>query len=157
MKPVIAVLFLLSIFPCILYAQNDVPIERKSFIVIYSGRSYAPALKKAKEAASKLQYPLDLRGLQPNKETGLTITEADADSNGWEYPTNYPRGRFDDGKYVSIEYSSGYDEWKPKQYLVIVWSGFPMDPKRKIVFSEVKKLFPSARVQNTNIYTGCMH
>lgn len=157
MKQVVALVLLLFCLPLALRAQEDVPLIRKSFIVITATRSYSEALKNAKSAVAKLGYPLDLRGLHPNKQIGLTLTRADADSNGWEYPVNYPRGRYDDGKYISIEYSSGYDGWKPNRYLVMVWSGNALDPERKKILNDVKKIFTSVELRSANIYIGCMH
>ena len=157
MKQVVVIVLLLFCLPVSLFAQEDVPLIRKSFVIITATRSYSDALRSAKRAVAKLGFPLNLRGLHPHKRTGLTLTRADADSNGWEYPINYPRGRYDDGKYISIEYSSGYDEWKPKQFLVMVWSGNALDPERKKILNDVKKIFTSVELRSANIYMGCMH
>jgi hypothetical protein len=99
--------YILLIFLVILckfsFAQDESQFVKRNFVIIHSAKNYSDAKSTAKNAAKILKLKLNLRGLQPNKTTGLTLSKKECKNNGWEYPNNYGRGRFDDGEYVSIE------------------------------------------------------
>ena len=84
------------------------PYVKKSFVIIISTKSYAAAKNVAVEAASKLNLKLDLRGLKPNKGSGLTYNAKECEGNGWDYPCYVSRGRSDDGEFVTIDYSNSF-------------------------------------------------
>ena len=80
-------------------------------LIVRSTADYPEALRYAKKASATLRLKLDLRGLGPHDGIGLTSSQEDCEPSGG-FPCYYPRGRLDDGAYVSIEYSSAFRELK---------------------------------------------
>lgn len=138
--------------------QNDTipqPYATKSFLIIQSTKNYAAAKATAVKASKQLGYKLDLRGLVPNKKTGLTDTKANCQEDGiGKYPCYYSRGRYDDGRYVSIEWSGAFPEFTKGYYIVIVASG---DAEAKAALPKTKKIFKDAYAKKAKVYLGCMH
>ena len=95
----------------------------KEFLIIYSTKNYNEALRVCKEADSKLKYGIDLRDLEYNKKIGLTFSKESLGSEVELFPWYFPRGRYDDGRYLSVEYSNGYSEFAKGYYIVIAESG----------------------------------
>ena len=124
----------------------------KSFLIIQSTKSYNKALKKAQLACNKLGITLNLRNLYADKEKGLTTNEVCGCGEKHGY---LPRGRFDDGKFISIEYSSAYKGFTPGYYMVIVASGDREELNTYL--PKVKKHYKDAYIKNTSIYMGCMY
>jgi hypothetical protein len=97
----------------IVNAQKDKlqerPYIKKSFSIILSTKSYAEAKKPAVEAAKKLNIKLDLRGLKPNKVSGLTADPKICEEENWSYPYYTSRGRYDNGEFVTIDYSNAFE------------------------------------------------
>ena len=135
-------------------AQETEPYIKKSFCIILSTKSYAEADKVAKQAAKKLNIILDYRDLEPNKKTGLTLPKDTKDPEA-SYPFYYARGRFDNGNYISIEYSNAYDGFAKGYYIVIASSGEEKEVKKDAIAA--KKYYKQAYVKNTKVYVGCMH
>lgn len=136
-------------------AQDPGPFVKKSFVIIQSTKSYAAAKATALKASSKLNFKLDLRGLVPNKKTGLTDTKSNCEEDGvGEYPCYYSRGRYDDGEYVSIEWSAAFPEFTKGYYIVIIASG---DADAKPALAKAKKIFKDAYIKKAEVYLGCMH
>jgi hypothetical protein len=139
-------------------AQNDgtpEPYASKRFVIVQSTKSYADAKTTAIKASKQLNIKLDLRGLVPNKKTGLTDTKANCEEGGiGEYPCYYSRGRYDDGQYVSIEWSGAFPEFAKGYYIVIVASG---DEDARTVLPKAKKIFKDAYAKKAKVYLGCMH
>lgn len=129
----------------------------KWFVVVGMEKRYDRALEEARLTAKRLRMKVDLRGLHPNRETGLSITKADADSNGWEYPTDYPRGRWDDGNYVSIEWSSDFDNQPKGRYMIVVASGYTGEEWLKASLAGTRKVYPRATLVTSKVFMGCMH
>jgi hypothetical protein len=128
---------------------------KQSFLIILSTKSYAEAKKMATVAASKLKIKLDLRGLKPNKESGLTFTPKKCKEDGWEFPAYISRGRYDAGEYVSIEYSDAFKGFAEGYYIVTTASGDADDVKTAL--AKVKKVYKKAYSKETEVYMGCMH
>lgn len=124
----------------------------KSFLIIQSTKSYDSALRKAQLACNKLGYPLDLRGMFKNKEGGLTSNNVCGCGQKHGY---MPRGRYDDGEYISIEYSTSYLAFTPGYYMVVVASG-----KRETLnplLPTIRAHYEDAYIKNSEVYMGCMH
>ncbi len=140
-------------------AQTEIsdnrPYVKKSFLIILSSKNYTEAKKIAAEAASKLNVKLDLKGLKPNKESGLTFSTKECEGNGWDYPCYVSRGRYDDGEFVTIDYSDAFDGFAKGYYIVTTASGDAALVKKALV--KVKKKYNTAYVKQTEIYIGCMH
>jgi hypothetical protein len=131
------------------------PYVKKSFLIILSSKNYTEAKKIAAEAASKLNIKLDLKGLKPNKESGLTFSTKECEGNGWDYPCYVSRGRYDDGEFVTIDYSDAFDGFAKGYYIVTTASGDAALVKKTLV--KVKKMYKTAYIKQTEIYIGCMH
>ena len=130
---------------------------RKDFLIISSTKNYSEALKTAKKAAVCQNIKLDLRGLSENKQSGLTLSEDQCQNEGWEYPAYYARGRWDDGVYISIEYSDAFTGFKPEYYMVVVASGNRSEYNYKRTYNKIKKTYKSAYSKSSKVYIGCMH
>lgn len=138
-----------------LQAQSEDEIEfmePKSFLVVKTTKRYAAALRKAQKAANDLQIPMDLRGLYADKEKGLHSNEVCGCGLEHGYVA---RGRYDDGKYISIEYSSAYEEANPERYLVVVASGTRKEIN--MLYPEVKSFFKRTEIIHSDVYMGSMH
>ena len=129
----------------------------KSFVVVKMTKDYTEALKFAKEASHKLHLKLDLRDLSPNAVTGLTLPEDICDSNDWSYPTNFPRGRYDDSNYVSIEWSSDFYGMKHGYYAVMTASSYASEHWIDSSLVAARKVYPAAFIEHSKVYMGCIH
>jgi hypothetical protein len=151
--------FTLLLFAISLHAQTENPEDRpyvkKDFVIILSSKSYSEAKKIATEAAKKLKIKLDLRGLKQHKISGLTSSSKECEDNGWEYPCYVSRGRYDDGEFVTIDYSNAFDSFTKGYYIVTTASGDATLAKSALL--KAKKIYKSAYAKQAEIYIGCMH
>lgn len=143
----------------IIYADEIDMTVKKEFIIVYSTTKYKEALIKCNEVKKKLNYKIDFRGLEYNKETGLSYSKEilEDKENGGEkgrFPWYFPRGRNDDGEYISIEYSNGYKEFRKGYYIIIIASGEEGTLSKKL--ENVKKCYKDAYIKRAEIYMGCM-
>jgi hypothetical protein len=134
---------------------NDTYDVKQSFLIILSTKSYAEAKKMATAAALKLSIKTDLRGLKPNKESGLTFSKQQCKEDGWEFPAYVSRGRMDGGEYISIEYSDAFKGFEKGYYIVITSSGDAADVNKSL--AKVKKIYNTAYAKQADVYMGCMH
>ena len=128
------------------------PSIKKDFLIVKSTKSY----KEAESFAGKLATRMDMKYMkevQFNKETGLTHSKKMCKEGRLEYPCYVSRGRYDDGVYVSVEYSNDYAGFARGYYLVIVASG----SYAKTTLKQIKRYEPSAYVKSATIYMGCIH
>ncbi|NOT91339.1 hypothetical protein [Ferruginibacter sp.] len=153
MKKIIFSISLLF-FAAVSLAQEAQPYIKKSFVIVQSTKNYAAAKLTAEKAARQLQQPLDFRELKPNKKTGLTFADSVCENEGG-YPCYIARGRFDDGDYVSIEWSNAINGFAKGYYVVIVGAG--SKDETTIVLKKVKKFFKEAYIKQAEVYIGCMH
>ncbi|MGF2414544.1 MAG: hypothetical protein ACQUYJ_19570 [Ferruginibacter sp.] len=153
MKKIIFSISLLF-FAAVSLAQEAQPYIKKSFVIVQSTKNYAAAKLTAEKAARQLQQPLDFRELKPNKKTGLTFADSVCENEGG-YPCYIARGRFDDGDYVSIEWSNAINGFAKGYYVVIVGAG--SKDETTIVLKKVKKFFKDAYIKQAEVYIGCMH
>ncbi len=144
--------FTVSLFLSVQVLAQEEAIENKSFLIIHSTKNYNKALKKAQLACNKLGYTLDLRSLYRNKDGYLTTSEICGCGEQHGY---IPRGRYDDGNYVSIEYSSDYTTFRTGFYIVIVSSGNREGVTKEL--AKTREYFKDAYIKDAPIYMGCMH
>lgn len=145
-------LLLLITITCLSTHISHGQTKKTSFLIIQSTKAYNPALKTAQLACNKLGLTLDLKGNYKDEKNGLTNSEicGCGESHGY-----LSRGRYDDGHYISIEYSSAYDEFNKGYYIVVVSSG---DRKKvESILEKVQMHFKDAYIKNADIYMGCMH
>ncbi len=156
MKKIIIAIFCL-IFTITSNAQDapePQPYIKKGFCIILSTKSYTEAKKVAIAAANKTDLTTDFRGLEPNKKIGLTTPKADV-PEGEIYPQYYSRGHYDDGEFISIEYSNAFTGFAKGYYIVVVCSGTKTETAASL--KKVKPFYKTAYVKYTDIYVGCMH
>jgi hypothetical protein len=138
-------------------AEPPADIVPKSFVILKATASYADARAVAGSAAEQLALRLDLRDLAPDATLGLTFSEDACRAEFGEFPCYVPRGRFDDGVYISIEHSSSYEGMDEGQYLVVLASGAPHDRLVRAALRRAKGGFPAAVVKTTPVFLGCLH
>lgn len=158
-------------------ASDDVSeYAPKTFIILKSTKNYDQAHKFAVSASKRLKTKLDLRGLVPIPGGGLNLSKdarGQCEKEDSEINCNevfyFPRGRSDDGVYISIEYSNAYTGYSeefpnivagtPKVqsgfYIVIYAHGSPDEMKKLI--RRAKSVYPDAYGKTLKIYEGCMH
>ncbi|MGG9961636.1 hypothetical protein [Ferruginibacter sp. SUN106] len=136
------------------FAQDAEPYIKKTFVIIQSTKNYAAAKATAEKATKELKQKLDFRGLKPHKETGLTFSNAICKNDGG-YPCYIARGRYDDGDYISIEWSDAFDKFAKGYYVVVIYSG--NKTAAEITLQKARKTFKDAYAKDAAIYVGCMH
>ena len=124
---------------------------KKSFLIIKSTSNYNEAKQYAEEIAKTSHIKLDFRDLQFNKKSYLTQDKETCKEYG--YPCYFPRGRYDDGEYISIEHSNSYRHLKNGYYIVIAASGSKLDSS----LEKIKTKVPDAYIKSDEVYMGCMH
>jgi hypothetical protein len=129
----------------------------KKIVIVLSTKDYATAKKIAGEASKKLGKPLNLNGLKPNKELGLTHSKEDCESFG--YPCYIPRGEgnAENSDYISVEYSNGYEGFAKGYYIVVAGIGDPKTNYLNQVLTNAKKYYKDAYAKQTKVWYGCMH
>jgi hypothetical protein len=132
-------------------------VQEKAFVVLQAHKSFADAKAAASLAAAVLSIHYDSRGLSSDARTGLTSSKRDCEQDYGSFPCYVPRGRYDDGVWISVEYSSGYKGFSPGLYLIVVASAPPGDPLIALALARVKDGYPKARIQRAPIYVGCIH
>lgn len=130
-----------------------------SFVIIISTKSYDAAMERAEEASKNLNYPLDLRGLHENAESGLShdkeLCEGICGGDVVEYPCYLPRNDYGESKYVSIEYSNGFDGFNPGYYIVVVASSEKGDPSIQEALEEARVFYEDAYAKTCGVWVGC--
>lgn len=147
-------IFCLTVFISVTHvmAQSDSMNVTKSFLIIKSTKNYQNAFKTAKKASSTFNYELNLEGYYKDKDNGLTSIDTCDCGVRHGY---IPRGRYNDGIYVSIEYTSYFEGFSKGYYIVVVGSG-PKEPLKKIL-GEVRVKFSDAYIKEASVYMGCIH
>ena len=140
-----------------LQAQEISEMEKKGFLIVAAGKNYEAMKTLAVKASQKLNYKLDYRGLIPNQTYGLSFTQAACEAENFEYPSYIARGRFDDGNYVSIEYSNEYEGFTPGYYILVVSSYTKGNEELINSLKFVKKQYKTAYIKYADIYMGCIH
>ena len=155
MIPVVALAALVAVTSAA--PERDPDVVRKSFVILKSTPSYAEARALAAAAAEQLAIRLDLRDLRPDGTMGLTFSQDACDNEFGEFPCYVPRGRWDDGVYVSVEHSSSYLGFDEGLYIVVLASGSPRDRAIGAALRRAKGQYPDAVVKTAPVYLGCIH
>jgi len=131
----------------------------KDIVILQSTRNYAAALAGARQAATRLNRPLQLAGYTPNKELGLTASKTDCEEGGYDYPCYTPRGQggAENSDYVSIEFSNGYTGFAEGYYIVVAALAPPNSPTLRQTLARVRRAYPAAYAKRTAVWFGCMH
>jgi hypothetical protein len=131
----------------------------KDIVILQSTRDYAAALAGARQAAVKLQRPFQLRDNHPNKALGLSLTKADCEGDGYDFPCYQPRGQgaAEDSDYLSVEYSDGYDGFAKGYYIVVAALAQPNSANLRQTLARVHRAYPTAYAKRTAVWFGCMH
>ncbi|HEY6505038.1 MAG TPA: hypothetical protein VIZ28_13765 [Chitinophagaceae bacterium] len=137
--------------------ENDSMYAKKDFLIILSTKNYQSALTMAKEVSVSTNIGLQLRGLIENKTSGLSFSKEECEKEDIEYPAYYARGRWDDGIYLSIEYSNAYSEFAKGYYIVVAASGSKDEEEIKIAYNKIKRTYKDAYFKSSKVYVGCMH
>lgn len=157
MKITLLTLIFASFFMLNIQAQDDSQLQKKGFVIIAAGKNYESLKTMAQNASDKLGYKLNLRGLQANEQTGLSFEQTECENQGFEFPTYVPRGRFDDGLYVSIEHTDAYEGFTPDYYILVVASYEKGNVELKNSLEFVKQYYKTAYIKYADVYIGCMH
>lgn len=136
------------------FANQYVP---KHFLIAASTKDYSAALKKASWLADSLSLDLDLRGLMENQDIGLTASEEWCEDAAWGFPCYLPRGRQDDGNYISIEWSNAIKGFSPGYYVIIVSSQSKRNEEIKSMLTRLRHFVADAYIKSSEVYIGCMH
>jgi hypothetical protein len=130
----------------------------KQFVILKSSTDYKEALLTAQKASKSLNMKLDLRGLTENKAEGLTFDKKFCeDENGFPFPCYVPRGRYDDGDFISIEYSSAYQGFTKGYYIVVASSHLKNAKEISSILKLVRNQYKDAYVKTSKVYMGCIH
>jgi hypothetical protein len=152
----------LLVIPCIVASAADHDAQKpafvdKEFVILKSSASFEEATQSAAKAASKLGVELNLRGLSPNLRTGLTFSKQECIRSGVPYPCYVPRGRGDDGAYLSVEWSSEYAILARGLYVVMIASGVPGSSKTRRILEVARSVYPDAYAKRMKVYVGSLH
>ena len=119
--------------------------------------TYKPAkCEQGKNVAGGAGFILDLGGLGPLPKVGLSFNDTVCANEWGESPCYVARGRYDNGAYISIEYSDAYDGFRPGYYIVVAHSG-EAGTTPAAVLSKVRRIVPSAYIKRSKVYMCCMH
>jgi hypothetical protein len=134
---------------------NRNPYVDKEFVIVKSTPAFKEATRFAAQAAAELGVALNLRGLSSNLRTGLTASKEECARSELPYPCYVPRGRSDDGTYVSVEWSSTYDMVARGLYVVMIASGVPGSSATRRMLEAARRVYPAAYVKRASLYVGC--
>lgn len=136
-------------------SDNECYVTRE-FLIAGSLTDYAAALTQAKKVAGSTGLKLDLRGLRPVPKSGLSFDDSICVNEWGEAPCYVARGRYDNGAYVSIEYSDAYEGFTPGYYIVVAHSG-ETGKTPAAMLANVRRIVPSAYIKRSKVYMCCMH
>ena len=152
-------LFLIIFSVSQLFAQeaDTEAMVKKGYVIVSAGKNYEAIKKQAKTVADKLGYKLNLRDLEYHKTEGLSISQSLCEKENMEYPFYIARGRWDDGEYVSVEYTNAYEGFTPGYYIIVVSSHDKGNTELKAALQHVKKTYKTAYIKYADVYMGCLH
>jgi len=138
------------------FSKNELSSQmlKKAFLIVKSTSDYTEAKRFAKAFSKKSGIEMNLRSLQYSTKIGLTQTMEACISEGYHYPCYVVRGRYDDGMYISIEYSNAYSGFTEGYYIVMIRSEEKIP---ETFLKEIRVFVPDAYIKYTSVYMGCMH
>ena len=130
-----------------------------AFVIAASEKSYSQAVLKAATLAEQSGIIFQTNGTNfdpkhKSENGGLTYPAHICEDYHWDYPCYVSRGRWDDGSYITVEYSSAIQGFTPGLYVVIAASG----NKEELgpTLNTVKHFVPDAYMKTSPVYIGCM-
>jgi hypothetical protein len=136
---------------------TDPDLVTKGFVILETTASYADARAAAAAAAETLAIRMDLRQLAPDRTIGLTFPEAACVDEFGSFPCYVPRGRWDDGVYLSVEHTGSYPGFDENRYIVVLASGAPHDRALRAALRRAQSAYPTAFIKTIPVYLGCLH
>jgi hypothetical protein len=153
----ISIIFILSISSKSAFSQTDEMFVSKSYLILASTKNINEAFTIAKTSAKKTGFIFQDNKLKTDKTIGATFPKDTCDAFAFEYPCYVARGRYDDGSYISVEYSDAYEGFTKGYFIVIASSYFKENTQIKLDQKKVKPFYPQAYIKSTKVYIGCMH
>ena len=155
MKQIAYSLFAMYLWSFFLVASEPIvqQVLTKSFLIAKSTKSYEEAKTFAMNLSAKSGIKIDFRGLLSDSTFGLSEAKEVCEEQGFTFPCYIARGRYDDGIYISIEYSNAYEGFSEGYYIVVVASG----EIEKRLIKQIKAYVPGAYVKKSSVYMGCIH
>ncbi len=158
MKTYSLLIIILFLFNHKMFAQEESEsIVKKGYVIVAAGQNYEAIKKQAARVAEKTGYKLDLRDLEYSKNIGLTFSKEICEEQGMEYPAYIARGRWDDGEYISVEYTNGFEGFTPGYYIIVASSHDKGSAELQNALQHVKKYYKTAYIKYADVYMGCMH
>jgi len=152
------IIFILSvIFGLQAFGQNDHLFADKSFLIIASTNNIDEAFAIARTASQKTGLEFHDNKLRADKSIGATFPADTCKDNGFEFPCYVARGRYDDGSYLSVEYSDGYSGFRKGLFIVIASSGDKNNLAFKKTSKTIRQTYPKSYIKQTKVYLGCIH
>ena len=130
------------------------PYVEKGIIIIHSSKDYESAKRVVKDANKQMNFKIDLRGYYKGKKQPLVTDQICGCGQKHDYVA---RGRWDDGNYISIEYSDRYQGFSKGYYIVVIASGDKDNEEMKKAWATAKGFYPDAYLKSTEVYIGCIH
>ena len=137
--------------PEVEYPSGSIMVNN-SYLIIQSTKSYSAAMYTAKQASTALGFPIDYRGYVFDFKEGLKDTIKCGCGEIHEY---VPRGRYDDGNYISIEHTNSFTEFTDGYYIVVAASG--NRDKLTPLLPKAREFLADAYIKDAEVYIGCMH
>jgi hypothetical protein len=156
MKTYFLLIILILSIPKI-FAQEESETVTKGYVIVAAGKNYEAIKKQAEQVAQKTGYKLNLRDLEYNKTEGLTFSKEICEEQGMEYPAYIARGRWDDGEYISVEYTNAYESFTPGYYIIVASSHDKGNAELQNSLQHVKKHYKTAYIKYADVYMGCIH
>jgi len=133
--------------------------QEVAFVIAASEKTYSQAVLKAATLAEQSGIVFQTNGtnFDPKYKAengGLTYPKHICESNNWDYPCYISRGRWDEGSYITVEYSSAIQGFTPGLYVVIAASGNKEELTPSL--NTVKHFVPDAYMKTSSVYIGCM-
>ncbi len=159
-------LILLGLASFVSFSQTDIapvtteaenPYSERDFLIIASTKNIKEAFVLAKKAAERTGFKFRDNALQKDTIIGATFPIDTCKSAGFEWPCYVARGRYDDGAYISVEYSDAYKGFQKGFFIVIAANGSKDNEEFKTAVKTIKKNYPKSYVKRTTVYLGCMH
>lgn len=133
------------------------PYAERDFLIIVSTKNIKEAFTLAKKASEKTGYRFRDNALQKDSVSGATFPIDTCKTFGFEFPCYVARGRYDDGAYLSVEYSDAYSGFKKGYFIVIAANGHKDNEDFKKAVKKIKLQYPKSYIKRTTVYLGCMH
>lgn len=139
------------------YSQEGDAYVKKDFLILMSTKYLDEAYKFARSVAAKTGFMFRDMKLTMDSLNGVTFPRDSCTAFGFEFPCYLARGRWDDGGYISIEYSDAYQGFTKGYFIVMAASGYKDQEEYSNAYKHVKKLYPKSYAKRTSVYMGCMH